>query len=367
MLTAILVLLSTPLFFYVYRQPIMAHSSSLLAAALLVYAIVLVTQGKLALGQSGLVLGVLVGLNTLLRWVGAGTALLVAMLYISLAVDALRQRDWQSLRAIMIQSAIAALMTLLIMLPQMAFWYHLHLAWIVRPISGFASGYAPIHLIDLFVHSNRGILVWAPFILISLPGLFRLPFPRLQVIFWPYLLAYLYVLSSWESWHGGGGFGPRFFIELLPIVAIGFALLADMIWRFYWGRALLLLLAPVLLFHHLALVTMVEQSWLPLQAYLTGEPISLSYHWQAITRLVSDPALFFQPRLAVAPDRQTIVVNYLTGNHGVQAYLMPLVALAVVPTGILLYRRIACSSYLPAFALALCLYMLIWASFLLLL
>lgn len=360
-----LTLFSTPLFFYIYRQPLMAHSTSLLAAALLIYAIVAVVQGKLPLWQSGVILGALVGLNTILRWVGGVTVLLVAMLYLSMFVTAVRQRDGKLLRAVLLQSTIAAGVAMLVFLPQMAFWYRLHRAWVVMPISGFAGGYAPLHLRDLFVHTNRGLLLWAPFIVIGLAGLVRLQPARLQLVFWPYLLTYVYILARWEIWHGGGGFGPRFFIELLPLVGIGFVLVARPLWRSWYGRGLLGVLSVGLIGHQLAMVAMVEQIWLPLADYFAGEPIDLQNHGQALARLVSDPGAFFQPRPHVGIDREALLVSYLTQQTDLQQYLLPLIALVTIPAGIIAFKYVARRRLLWPAALILVGYMLVWAGFLL--
>jgi hypothetical protein len=367
LMTALLVLMSTPLFFYIYRQPIMAHSSSLLAAALLLYAIVMILQEKIPLQQSGLIIGALVGLNTILRWLGAASTLLAMMLFLTMMIDAARQRNWQTVRDIMMQAGISGIIALLVFLPQMALWYQFHLAWVVTPISGFSSSYAPLYLVDLFIHTNRGILFWSPFILVGLIGLAWLPYPRLHIILLPYLLGYLYVLSSWEKWHGGGGFGPRFFIELLPVVAIGFASLAQKFWQDWRGKSLLLIGSTGLIIHQFALVTMVEQIWLPLQAYFDGEPVPIHYHMQALSRLISEPGHFFQPRPHIGVDRQTILVNVLAQRTDIHAYLIPITAILLIPAGILWYTCIEKHQYLHLVAVLITGYMVGWFCFLLML
>ncbi len=61
---------ATPLFFYMFRQPIMAHTTGLIATAALVYAYVKISVEPRLHSRSGLLFGVLLALCFLTRWQG---------------------------------------------------------------------------------------------------------------------------------------------------------------------------------------------------------------------------------------------------------------------------------------------------------
>jgi len=69
------------------------------------------------------------------------------------------------------------------------------------------------------------LVFWSPFILIGIIGLIRIPDREIKLSAITYTFIFLLVLGYRLDWFGGGGYGQRYFIELLPIVAVGFACL----------------------------------------------------------------------------------------------------------------------------------------------
>lgn len=360
-----LTLLATPLFFYVFRQPIMAHSASFLAAALLLLTLALLQRGDIPFAYSGLLLGTLVGLNMILRWVGLTLALLPALFFLYALVVAVRQRDNRRLRMIGGQIAIAAVIALIVVAPQMALWRRLYNVWFTVPLGGFSDSWLPVNFWNLFFHTNRGLLYWAPFVLLGMIGLARLEPRGMRLAVVVYLLAYCVLLGRWEIWTGGGGYGPRFFIETLPIVAVGFVCLIGGLWRFRWGRDAVLALAAVLIAHQFVLVTIVERAWLPLEVYFNGGPLGVGFQVDGLRRLLEHPAEWLQPRPFVGLDRQSLVASLLSGEMDWRNYVIPLIGAPLIGLGLGLAAAHARRRHLPLAAALLCVYMFGWFWFLL--
>jgi hypothetical protein len=282
---------------------------------------------------SGLLIGALIGLNGILRWVGVTVALLPGVLGAFALIEALRQSDMRGVREIAVQGLIAVCAMVAVFAPQMAFWQTIYHSWIAPPSQGFAQGALPVNLGNLFVHTNRGILFWSPFILIGMIGIFRVRPLRLRVAMLVYIVGYLYVLSTRNDWFGGGGFGPRYFIELLPLVAVGFVTLLQPLWHRRAVRRIALLVAAGLIAHQMVLIVMVEHAWLPLQEYFTGQPISLNYQSEALQRIIHEPNVLLTPRPYVGAHRQAIIVSLVAGQRDITMYTIPLIAAIIVPLG----------------------------------
>ncbi len=334
MLAVLLTLLASPLFFYIFRQPIMAHSLSFLAAASLLLLCVRLERGILPLDKSGIPLGVAVGVSVLLRWSSVLLVVLPAGLLIWYVVEALHQRDIQRVRLVVWQMVLAGCAALIAVSPPLALWYQLHNTWLIFPTVGFTHTF-PVHIPNLFFHTNRGLLFWAPFVLLGFVGIFRLPEVRLRSLVVLYLALLLILLGRWEDWFSGGGYGPRYFIETLPIAAIGFVvLLRDVVTTL--ARWLLLVVASTLLvLHQAALLLAVEQAWVGLTDYMQGHPLDIHFQGAALLRLLSSPAWLIAPRPYVADERQAVLASLLSG-HTASVGIVPAGGILVLLVGLVL-------------------------------
>lgn len=332
--TALLVLFATPLFFYVFRQPMMAHSTSLLASACLMLVCVLLDNDVLPWRYAGVSMGVFTGLSMLLRW----TSVLLAIIPLGLLAwafwDALRQCHWHRLRQVVTQGLVFGGTAGMMVLPQLALWHALHGQWLVFPSQGFSEQTIGTNAANVFVHTNRGLVWWAPFIVVGMLGLVRLRRRRLQISMMVYLAALVGVLGLWHDWYGGGGYGPRYFIEALPVVAIGFAVLFGKLWQRAAGRWFVTLLAGAAIVHQWVLLLSVEQTWITPLNYRHGEPLGLGFQAANLQRMLQTPALMLGPRPYVDAARQTAVATFMTGNHDLASYAFAGVAAAVVVLGL---------------------------------
>jgi hypothetical protein len=312
-LAVALVLLASPLFFYVFRQPIMAHSVSFLAAASLLLLCVLLERGTLPLEQSGILLGVAVGVNALVRWSSVLMLVLPAGLLIWYGIDALRQHNMRRAQTVLAQMLLASLAGFIVISPQLVMWHQLYDTWLLMPTSGFRHT-LPVNMPHVLFHTNRGLLFWAPFVLLGLGGIFRLPMMRLRILTMLYLGLLLVMLGRWDDWFSGGGYGPRYFIETLPLAALGFVVLLRDVVTTSMRWLALMLVAALLVLHQAALVLSVEQTWVGLSNYFAGQPLGVQFQGEALTRLLTSPAWLLTPRPHVGDERQAVLVSLLSGS-----------------------------------------------------
>jgi hypothetical protein len=77
--------------------------------------------------------------------------------------------------------------------------------------------------------TNKGLFTWHPILLVATLGLFLLwrKDRILAVTSLMALVAQVYVIGSWEYWHGATSFGQRFFVNLAPVFMIGLGVFLD--------------------------------------------------------------------------------------------------------------------------------------------
>lgn len=95
--------------------------------------------------------------------------------------------------------------------------------------SGFSL--STFNLLNLLFSSERGWFFWSPIMLVGLIGLLiyaRRSWQARLIYIFPIILLFL-VYSFWINWWAGDSEGQRFFLVLIPFVAIGLAYLLDWI------------------------------------------------------------------------------------------------------------------------------------------
>jgi hypothetical protein len=323
---ALLSLGATPLFFYMFRQPIMAHTTGLLAAAITVL-IYLILPDEMCGKKSGILFGIAVGLCFVTRWTGLLMGVVPLLYFTDHLVRAIRHRCGPRIKQIVAQILVMLGAFVLTISPQLVLWYRLHGTFVAMPQSSstFVDGILPANLLNVFVHSNRGLVFWGPFVLVGMVGIVFIPHPNLRRMASLFLISYLLLISFRVDWFSGGGFGARYFIDTLPFTAIGFVCLAQKIPSTPTWKTVLALGIAVLLVHQSVLMISVERApdgWIHLAHYLHGEPIG--HKWQAtnLIRLAGNPSLWFMPRPYVADDRQTILTNIRASVRDLDAYLI---------------------------------------------
>jgi len=100
--------------------------------------------------------------------------------------------------------------------------------------------------------SNHGLFSWTPLLIPSVLGL-ALTWKQSRIVaisFVSVFLAFLYLIASYQDWHGISSFGNRFFVSLTPLFVLGLAMMLKTLGDFFVsrGRAFLVALLFVSLF-----------------------------------------------------------------------------------------------------------------------
>jgi 4-amino-4-deoxy-L-arabinose transferase-like glycosyltransferase len=372
-LTVLITLFAPPLFYYIYRQPIMPHSTGFFTATILFLVYILLIKGQINKVLSGLLFGVLLGLAVLIRWAGILVIIFPLAYYLSEIVSSIKQKDGHDLRLLFIQIFVAISCFILTISPQLALWQRLYGNFLVMPQGAdtFVQNLLPINLFKVLFDTNRGILFWCPFLLIGMVGTIRIPERKIRIPSMLFLISQLIILGYRVDWFSGGGFGARYFVELLPIIAVGFMCLVKELSLKPVGKAALTSLGIVLIIHQFVLVYSVEQAinnWVNFANYLKGKPLGKRWQLESMIRLFNNPRLWFAIRPYTSILRQAILVNLLSGVRDYRAYLISATAAVLTPFAVLvIYRlksikQIVFLQYIP---IGVILFMVGWAVYLL--
>ncbi|MFQ5613045.1 MAG: hypothetical protein ACE5H9_13030 [Anaerolineae bacterium] len=218
--------LASPLVFYMYSNPIMAHANDFFAYALFLTVWLWVRENRK--WQNYLGLGLAAAFMALVR---NQNAIFVAFPLAELAWDAWRDRErWR----VYARRGLAFCSAWWIgFLPQLVVWKIVFGTWLQS--NPYAYGYsghfdlrAPF-VLPVLLSSNRGLFIWTPFLFLAVIGwgfLYRRD-RRLALLLGATFVLQLYVIGSWTAWHGSASFGQRFFTNLMPAFAFGLAALLD--------------------------------------------------------------------------------------------------------------------------------------------
>jgi hypothetical protein len=250
---AMLVWFGTPLFFYMYISPVMAHACSAFAVTLFLWTWLRVrtrwTPGGVAL------LGALGALVTMVReqdvFFLAGPALDFVRHAIQDQPAALGARQSstdpnepgakrQAPIRVAVAVSIGVLSFALIYLPQALAYLTLNGRLGPSAVTTRKMTWTSPHALGVLFSPEHGFVFWTPLVLLALAGLLLLRFnsayggalppgDRRWIASLLLLMAALqvYVAGSVESWTVAGAFGQRRFVSLTPLLVIGLAALLD--------------------------------------------------------------------------------------------------------------------------------------------
>jgi hypothetical protein len=217
----------SPVAFYLFVVPGMAHGLTFALAAALVWAVDRVLVAPTL--RRWVVVGALTGALGLVRLQAGAVALLP--LIVGIVQLAKRGVDWRA-------PVAGALTALLAFSPQFLVWKVLYGSFFKLPAGpgtrswgpglGFFDPRSP-RALDVLLSADHGLFTWTPAVLLGLAGLF------LVLRKWPLLAAgglavtavTVWVNGSMADWWGADAFGGRRFDVIVPFVAIGFAAWLD--------------------------------------------------------------------------------------------------------------------------------------------
>jgi len=222
LLATIVTWLASPLVFYMYSHPDMAHTNDAFVNTLFFWVWYQIASRRHQAAGSWLLLGAVVGLAALVRTQN-GLLILIPLAQLILTPTANRQiQNYLS-------SGIGALLAFS---PQMIVWKITYGNWIVFNPYQFSSGdrfdFGNLHLWEV-LFSSRGAFVWCPVLLLGLIGLIGLARRerRLALALGFTFLAQWVLISGWSQWSGAASFGSRFLVNCTPVFTLGLAALIE--------------------------------------------------------------------------------------------------------------------------------------------
>jgi hypothetical protein len=231
-LAAAIVWGGTPLLFYMYLAPGMAHATSAFSVAAFVAAW-LVVRERWSIGGVA-ALGGLAALMTMVREQDAFYAIGPAVDFLWSLSDDVRTRRPGVARRKLIAAGVGIVTLLVCMAPQ--FYAYIVLNGRIGPdvhIQNKMYWSAP-HALRVLLSPQHGLLVWTPLVLLALAGLIRaLVFSRrespgvrrIATCMLAMFAAQVYVSGSIDSWTVAGSFGQRRFVGATVLVVTGIAIL----------------------------------------------------------------------------------------------------------------------------------------------
>lgn len=206
--------LATPVAYYVFVVPSMAHGLTFAACAALLWACLRAHEDPSAARWA--LVGLVLGAATLMRWQASVWALFV----LALALDALRRR-----RARFAWLAIGAALSALALAPQLLAWRALYGRLVTVPQGPGYMDWAAPHLADVLFSADHGLFAWSPIAWLALAGLL-LGLRRDTTVSAAALVvcaAAAWVngsVTDWD-WAAGDAFGARRFDLAVPLLAWG--------------------------------------------------------------------------------------------------------------------------------------------------
>lgn len=232
---------ATPVVFYLYITPPMAHANSLFAVSLFLF-IWLHTRDERQVREWA-VLGVAAGIMVLVRELNW-------LLLLVPAVDELFEA-WDAYRVARVESALdgrglaatwwgrfgprasgwvaMAIPLFLLLLPQLFVYRALHGTFGPTPFVVDKFSAYPVHAVEVLFSGFHGLFSWSPITLLGVFGLLPLARRNLRVAIALFVVfaVEVAVIGSYDTWWGGASFGARRFINCMPIFAVGLAVLID--------------------------------------------------------------------------------------------------------------------------------------------
>ena len=306
-LAALTVWLGTPLVFYMYVAPPMAHATSAFAVAAFLLCWLRVRETWSVGGMA--LLGALAAVVAMVR---EQDAFFVAAPAVDFVWTLLGRRDVPSARALG-AAIVGAVVAGITYLPQA--WAYIVLNGHVGPshlVARKMTWSAP-HALEVLASPEHGFFLWTPLALVAVAGLVSLiwrlaPEGRIVGVALVAAMALqVYVGGSVESWTVAGAFGQRRFVGTTALLAAGMAAVLALGAEPRWRRWATTAVVVVAMWWNIALMVQFGAGWmdrqrLNLQAVAYNTFVAVPRALPGLAwRYVFDRPSFYQSRRAGAP------------------------------------------------------------------
>lgn len=255
-LTSIGMLISSPILWYMFRQPYYAHALSFFAVTLLIF-YWLRMQGA-GTYKDWIILGLIAGIMSLTRWSnGIFLPIPIAGTFIKYYILPWKKgKKKPKLLALFRKYLLFVLVFIGAFSPQLICWKIIYgSAFTIPQGSAYIHWFNPF-IAELLFSSRHGLFSWSPIIYFSIIGLFL--FLKKDWLFgliaWVSLLLATYVNSVSGTWWGEGSFGMRRFCCCLLFFSLGLAALLE-----WLKKRPLIAIALILVFFILWNLLLLEQ------------------------------------------------------------------------------------------------------------
>ena len=224
-ITLLCVLLGTNLYYYTTTEPAMSHAYSFALISVFVFQTIK-WHNSPSIKRAFLV-GILFGLIVLVRPVN------IIIILFPLLYNVYSFQSFKTKLSFFIHHKkhifIIALISFLILLPQLIYWKYLTGQWLFNSYEDERFFFNNPHVLSGLFSFRNGWLIYSPIMVFSIIGIAFL-YKKHKPIFLPILLftiINLFICFSWWTWWYGGSFGSRPMIDSYALMAIPMALLID--------------------------------------------------------------------------------------------------------------------------------------------
>jgi hypothetical protein len=240
LMTLACILLGTNLYNYATMDAPFSHAFSFFLITLLLYLVPCWYERPTLARTCGLAL--VCGLIVLVRNTNSVAWLIVPLYGLTTWAAAGERLRW--LWQVRGRVFLVAGLVVLVLLPQLLYWQAMSGHWLLNAYGSEGLRYwREPHIWGALFGIQRGLFVWSPVLLLSLPGLWLMLRRRHPMIL-PLLLVLLLMLYITASWHDqgyGAAYGQRVLVDWLALLALPLALwLASLRGRVLRGTALVL-------------------------------------------------------------------------------------------------------------------------------
>ncbi len=227
---------ASPVVFYLYITPAMAHANSMFAVTLF---LLLWQRGRVDRAARGwVILGAAAGLMILVRELNWLLLLVLAVDETQGILHVVQSADWQRVRgAPLVRAAVVewwrrsvgylcfAVALGIVVAPQLYVYQTLNGTFGPTPFVVEKFSLLPRYAFAVLFSGFHGLFSWHPVTLVAVLGLAALwrRAPWVAAALVVFVAAQVLVIGSYETWWGGASFGARRFINCTAIFSLGLA------------------------------------------------------------------------------------------------------------------------------------------------